>query len=46
MGLNLLDWFTEDDDEVVVKSLTSKHLVQLMSIKVCGYVLQGAVKVP
>ncbi len=24
MGLNLLDWFTEDDDEVVVKSLTSK----------------------
>ena len=24
MGLNLLDWFTEDDDEVVVKSLASK----------------------
>ena len=28
MALNILDWFTDDGDDVIVKSLTSKGTVK------------------
>ena len=44
MGLNILDWFTEDNDDIVVKSLSSKGMSkELMEITI-GDVRKGKVK--
>ena len=42
--MGILDWFTEDDDEVIVKSLTSKGLGKEPMKTTVGDIRKGTVK--